>query len=788
MRLLSPVNRWFAATSLCAFLPCAPAYADNIATVTNGEAEQGLGDIVVTAQKRPENLQKTPIAISVIDSQSLKDRHVVSLVDLGAGTVPSLTVVPFHSRSFALNLNIRGVGTLFDVNQPARDQGVGLYIDGVYYGRAQGLGTALFDVNSIEVLKGPQGTLFGRNTEGGAINITTKKPSGVLHLDAVAGIGNYGSYKNEIHLDLPSVHDLSVKIDGVIAHRDAMVRNPLSGADGFNAYNRRGLHVRAIWSPIESFSADYSYDNSYDATSSLYQQLLAPGSNKQAVLGTVQLQRASVANVGVPQQPSIGKVSGHRLTMSWDAAPWLTLKSISAYRELTQSQWDNGSASITMSNPTGVFSGFGFSRYSTAYTAQNQVSQEIQAIGQAARVKYVFGALFYRESVRDNAQAFATSKFTDAAGSAYTILPLDYSNQRIDRASQVVTHSTGVFGQATFTPPVLDEALHITGGLRWTRDSKRGSLFTINGATPVVFGVTGALPLDKSWSHVDPMVNVAFDATPDIHLYGNWSTGYKSGGANSRSLQYLAFEPESVSMFEVGAKAEFFDRHVRVNVAAYSGVYKDIQVDVFGLYETVINGVPVRSNRTTTETLNSAGSGHVRGVEAELTVIPLPGLNLGASYAYNYVHIPSVVNPFPNASGVVNPNPAPIYATLTPAHSGSVSLNYERELGDVVLRTHLDGNFDSGFYSYQTDPLYLSPGNLANVTQPKGEGGVVFNGSIGLANIALGNSGPRLELSVWARNLFNEQHFFYKARSVTSGLSGFANDFRTFGGQVRVTF
>ena len=300
-----------------------------------------------------------------------------------------------------------------------------------------------------------------------------------------------------------------------------------------------------------------------------------------------------------------------------------------------------------MSNASGVFTGVAFSRYSLAQFRQNQFSQEFQAIGDIGRLKYVLGALYYRENVQDNAQAFNTNQFTDAAGSAFTVLSLDYAAQRIDRASHVSTTSVGAFGQATFTPALLDDAVHLTGGLRWTRDAKHGQLFTVNGATPVVFGVTGVRNLDAHWARVDPMVNVAVDVTRDIHVYGKWSTGYKSGGANSRSLQYLAFDPESVSVFEAGLKTEFLNRHARFNVSAYAGTYKDIQVDFSGLYETVVNGVLVRSNRTTTETLNAKGAGGMHGVEAEFKLTPFSGLTLGASYAYTYVRIPRDFQPLP---------------------------------------------------------------------------------------------------------------------------------------------
>jgi iron complex outermembrane receptor protein len=326
--------------------------------------------------------------------------------------------------------------------------------------------------------------------------------------------------------------------------------------------------VEALWKAAANFSADYSFDISYDASTPLYLQLLSTGTNKQAALGTVQDTRASVANIGVPQQPSIGTANGHRLTLDWQAAPHVEIKSITSYRELVQSQYDNGSASTTLSNTSGTFTGVNVARYSLANFRQNQVSQEFQVIGDLPHLKYVAGALWYQERVEDSAAAFYTNTLTDAAGSAYSIIStgVDYNARPKDRASHVATTSAGVFGQATYTPPVLNDAIHLTGGIRWTRDMKHGALFTVNGAAPVVFGVTGQVPLNAAWTRVDPMVNLAFDATRNNHLYAKWGTGYRSGGANSRSLTYRAFNPETVSMFEIGTKNEFFDHRLRVNL------------------------------------------------------------------------------------------------------------------------------------------------------------------------------------------------------------------------------
>lgn len=805
-------SRLLAASALAAIVAACPLHAETAPAADVAAAESdGLETITVTAQKRKEDLQTTPISISVLTATGLENRHVTSLLDLGDGAIPSLKVAPFFSRPGALIVNIRGVGVLSDSNQPARDQGVGVYVDGVYQGRAQGLGTALFDVENIEVLKGPQGTLFGRNTEGGAVNIVTKKPSGKLKMNATAGVGNYGSNKAEIHLDLPEFANISLKIDAVKAQRDAFVKNPLQGQLGFNSYDKRGFHVEALWKPAANFTADLSYDNSHDETSTLYQQQISAGTglpasssgsaavpaNLTAALFKLEPHRASVAAVGVPQQPSVGQAEGFRLGLEWQVAPHLSLRSISAYRDMTQTQYDNGSASTSMQQgytSTATFANFAFGRYSLAPFRQNQVSQEIQAVGELPRLKYQAGALYYVERVQDSAQAFNTVQFTDAAGSAYTVLPLDYSKQLIQRASHVKTTSTGVYGQATYTPPVMNDAAHLTVGARWTNDKKNGSLFLVNGAAPIVpvngVNVQAPVLLNASWSRVDPLVNLSVDASRDVHLYGKWSTGYRAGGANSRSLAYRSFNPETVSMFEIGAKTEFFDHRARFNVAAYTGSYKNIQLDFSGLYEDVVNGVRVATTRTTTDTVNAPGTGHMKGVEAELTLAPVKGLTLSASYAYNHVSIPATVNPFPQTGGVFITVPVPIYQVYTPEHSASGSLDYEMLLGsgDTKLRFHLDGNYDSGYYANYTDSNYDTVNRSVRFAQPKGEAGLVFNGRIALADIEAANTGAKVTIAIWARNLFNEEHMFYKSGSAQAGVSGFFNDPRTFGGEINVKF
>ena len=765
------------------------AYAQTTQTAkAEANDEPALEVVVVTAQKRTENLQDTPISISVLSAQGLENRGVKSLVDLGDGAIPSLKVAPFFSRPGALIVNVRGVGVLSDSNQPARDQGVGVYVDGVYLGRPQGLGTALYDIESIEVLKGPQGTLFGRNTEGGAVNIVSRKPSGKFKMTALAGAGNFGSYKSELRVDLPKFANISIKLDGVITARDGWVENPLVSADDFGGYNKRGYRVAALWEPMANLSVDYAYDNGYDATTTLYMQLTEPGTLRLAALGAVQTKRADTAAVGVPQQESIGKTWGHRLGVDWNLTDNLRLKSITSYRDLSQGQYDNGGAQTGMflTQASGVFTGQSFGRYSLAKFTQDQFSQEFQVIGETERLKYVAGVIFYEENVEDNAQAFNTAQFTDATGSAYTILSLNYAAQRIDRASRVKTTSKGVFGQATYNPAFLGDKLHITVGGRYTQDKKEGTLFTVNGALPVVNGVAAARILNKTWDRFDPLVNVAYDLNDDIMIYAKHSSGYKSGGANSRSLFYSPFNPESVSMEEIGAKIEFLNRRARLNLAAYTGTYKDIQLDFSAQYAQTdpVTGALLTTLRTTTETTNAPGDGKLKGFEADLMFAATDRLTITAGYAYNSVEIPATVNPFRQSNGQLITVPIPIYQVYTPETSGSIALDYEQPFMGASLVAHIDANFGDGYYANYTDVAYDPVTRAVTVAQPKGESSTLVNARIALTDIQVGDG--IATFSLWSRNLLDEEHIFYKSKSVPGGVNAFFNEPRTIGFEVKL--
>jgi iron complex outermembrane receptor protein len=351
------------------------------------DSGSGLGAIIVTATKRETNLQRTPIAISVANTQSLTDRHANSLIALGDGSIPSLRVATFEARNSALTVGIRGI-VPFDQNQTAREPGVGVYLDGVYLGKSQGLNASLLDIERIEVLRGPQGTLFGRNTEGGAVSIITKAPTGVLGIRGTVGVGNYGSYQGILHVDLPAVANFAVKIDALVDHQGATVQNPLAGQYGWNYHNVVGGRVAGRWTPVDGLTIDLSYDRTKDENTPNYSQLITynpnhfnVGSYTNPATGLVDAaptlyfngakcnvnvgaapniattnpciaplapivvvsgdNRQKVAEIGVPQQLSVDRTDGFESNIKYKVLPNLELRSITAWRRVGTHQWDN---------------------------------------------------------------------------------------------------------------------------------------------------------------------------------------------------------------------------------------------------------------------------------------------------------------------------------------------------------------------------------------------------------------------------------------------------------------
>ncbi|RVT90854.1 TonB-dependent receptor [Sphingomonas crocodyli] len=747
----------------------------------------GLSDIVVTATKRETSLQKTPISISVVNQEMIKDRHVQSLFDLADGGVPSLRVTTFEARQSALTIGIRGIVPL-DANQPAREQGVGVYIDGVYLGRQHGLNAALFDTERVEVLKGPQGTLFGRNTEGGALSIVTKAPSGKFGGRFEGGFGNLGAYSGAAHVDLPEFHNFSVKVDAVKQYQGPTTKNPLEGQTGWGYYDRIGGRIAVRWQPFEGITNDFAFDKAKDKNSPFYSQLLAfnpygcaagpqsaspncvlPGTNYTSLTGAVRPVPTGVvtngktlmrnADIGVVQQPSVDKTFGVTNNFKWKIAPELELRSITAWRGVNVEQWDNAGGAH---RPPVYTPGSLFSRYSLANLRQRQFSQELQAVGSISNIDYVAGLFYFNERVSDDAATPSSNRWNadangdgqpdvGADGLRYTINPAVFTSPfaTIDRASAVRSRSYAVYGQATWH---ATDALHITAGGRYTKDKKHGDLLIAGGvnyqANPALGAARGYAPLDRTWNRFDPMVTVAYDLSTDVHVYAKYASGYRAGGASSRTINYLPFDPESVKSYEAGIKADFWDRRARFNLTGYIMDRKDSQVDINSF---LYFGTSTFNNL---ETINLPGKAKIRGIEADLTVRPVEGLTLNASYAYTYTKLPltPITYSVRNAAGVVTDSTTvnqQFYVVFTPRNAASGSIDYAVPVGsgDTTIRFHFDGNYAQ---ATQTFDAYAR----------KNDSSLVFNGRISLADINMGDGDQKLTVGVWGRNLFNTAYVY----------------------------
>ncbi|MGH7028420.1 TonB-dependent receptor [Brevundimonas sp.] len=743
--------------------------------VAGAVSDTQLPDVVVTATKRTTNLQKTPIAISVMNSEALEDRHVQSLMDLADGAVPGLRIATFEARQSALTIGIRGI-VPNDANQPAREQGVGVYVDGVYLGRQHGLGAALLDVERIEVLKGPQGTLFGRNTEGGALSLVTRKPTGEFGMRASAGIGNLNAYNSQLHVDFDAIGDFAIKMDGVISVQGPVTKNILPGEEGFGAYDRRGLRGQVRWTPTANFTANLAADIGKDKNTPFYSQLLnfnpnglrvvpwtstsIPSGSIRALAPIVQVNGDSImkrADIGTPQQWSVDDTRGVDLHLSYQATDSLELRSITAYREVDVEQYDNiaGAHRPPVTGPNA-----NFSRYSLAGLWQHQFSQEFQAVGSLGdRIDYVGGLYYFKETASDDAATPSTNRW-NADGTGYTILdptPTIRGFRSIDRQSRAESESKAVYGQATWTPAVLNDALHVTAGGRFTWDDKSGVLSKVN-------NVATNFTFQEKNERFNPMVTVAYDVSDDVNVYAKYATGYRAGGASSRSLTYRSFGPEDIKSYELGLKSDWLDRRLRLNAAAFYSEREDSQID-FSLV-TVIGA----STRNTLETINAPGTTKIKGVELEAMAQVTDGLTLSASYAYTDAQVPPTRNPF---SGVVQQ----VFIAFTPENAFNLAADYTAPMFGATFKAHVDANYADATQAFDQFEL-------------KNDSSFIVNGRLALADIATRPGGPLIEVSLWSRNLLNEQYVYRRDPSnrATIGDYGNFNTPRTFGLEIGLKY
>ncbi len=739
-------------------------------------AEAGqLEEVVVTATKRETSLQSTPIAITAITSEQLRDQGVFSVDDFRRGSLPLVTLQTLPINPATLQLTIRGIGNL-DVSELTRESPVAVYVDGVYLGHAQGLAMDLNDLERIEVLRGPQGTLFGRNAVGGALSFISRKPSGELGFSQSLSFGNFGMYRTTTRLDLPKVAGFSTKIDFFKYSRDGLVENTQPGSHDFGELDKKGGKFSLRWEPADNFTADYSYDLSYIKNTTDYGVYTTDPGN---YVGGAETGRIERSRLPIPfMEPSEVVQRGHSLTLDWNASDLLDVKLISAYRDLSQHDRTNFAEAFQVG---------WFSPSDGNSIHQDQTTHELQFVGRTpdASVEYAAGIFYFKENTEERyvGNGYLIPDFTNSfpglhLGNTFFVssqallgvpsYPSQFVNgftigltgnpalydPTISDARHIISDAKSIAGyaQATWTPqaPGLDKRLHLTGGIRQNHDKKSGTRPTFNGVP-----TSDAFKLDQK--HFDYTAVVAWDWTPSINTYARYATAYQGGGANIRSATFGPYRPEVAKSAEVGLKSEFFDKRMRLNVAAFYAKYTDLQLDFL-------------TPAIQTETINASDPAKVKGLEVELTAHLTDQLRVNLNYNYMQGDLPLEPNTTAPGSPLTK-----FQLPETPKHSGSLSANYKLAslpIGDV--------NFFGEVTSRSN--LYLTTGS-----DRKTGGYTLLNGRISLAKIPVGNVPGKFEISLWGYNLANRLYNAVQFSSPPVLVMG-QNEARMFGLDVRYDY
>jgi len=674
-----------------------PAITISINGFANVETEPRLEEIIVTAQKRQQSLQETPIAISVISVEQLQRQGISNLGSLISGQIPFLQITPYGSTPSNLAIGIRGNAPR-DSSEVTREASVGVYLDGVYMARSQGLDMELVDLQRIEVLRGPQGSLFGRNAVGGAVSLISKKPSGQFGFNQTLTVGRFDELRSVTRINFDQFSAVKTKLDYIHAERDGWVNNTAPGQSDYTEYKKDGGRFSLNWQANKQLMVDYSYDQSEVETAQNYYQLYI---DRIGIFGEERKRLTESRQPATPLSPTIIEQKGHALTLTWQQSDALIIKSISGYREL---QEDNDN------NYNGVVYFNGFSE--TSLLDQNQYSQELQFIGSINQFEWVTGLYYLKEDVDKT----LVSRFTlDIFGNFGP--PLSAISPPITLTPRVVNaeaESQAVYGQLTWA---LSEQLDLTLGTRYTEDTRFATRFE-----------TALQVSDQKSDHIDSKVTLNYHWSDNLATYMQWSTAYKAGGVNTRSASFTPFTEEEAKTVEIGLKSEFWQQRGRLNLALFSSDYSDLQLDFSDPTQVGV-----------VETINISKPVDVKGLELELTVSPIASLVMGLSYTYLDSHMPLQASPFDSS-------PTQFFVSLAPKHAGAMTLDYQFTPTDFgVLIAHLDLT--------STDHFSFAP-----FGEQRLDAYTLINGRVTLADINLGNRSGALRASLWGKNLTDEEY------------------------------
>ncbi|MFT5711418.1 MAG: iron complex outermembrane receptor protein [Halioglobus sp.] len=714
-----------------------------------------LEEVIVTATKREASLQDIAVTVTAFSADTIQEAGINNASDIAVMT-PSLTVAsntsPFNSR-----ISIRGIGT--GQTDPALEPSVGLFVDGVFQGRS-GLGMSdLTDIERIEVLQGPQGTLYGKNTNAGAISVITKAPNMEEFEGYVEGsAGNYGMGKITASASGPLGDTVAYRVSGNVHQRDGYYDN--TGGTNLNDADDWNLLGKVLWEPTDSLSLLLSGSHvDRDTTCCGADAIQSESVNQELVEQSFSPDKndAYDYNIGTDLDSNFEMEADNVAIIIDYEQDWGSIESITAWNDydyVTSSDVDRSQLDI-LSIQDDKFAG-------------DSISQELRLssdIGDS--VEYQLGLFYYQQTTtRGTGEPFVIlgEDFLTIAGQQDLGLPVPISflaapGDYLVGKNELETETYAVFGQATWH---IGERWHITGGLRWSDEEKTADLFSATESTAPSATILGrsfldslATPidaeLDRSKDNVDWLLNASTDVGDDTMVFISAATGSKSGGFNSVSgtVDDREFDDETTMSYELGIKSTLLDSTLRVNATAF---YTEIE-DYQSIQQLDLGGTFV----------SNLGEVKSSGVDFYLEALPLPNLTLTAGLIY--------MHDYEVTEGVDKGLALPYTAEF----SGNLSATFVLPLADGGMYIRAD-------YAYMDD-------HSTNVAREEELQAKDFDDR-NLLNMKVGWRNDNWNISVWGKNLTEDDYVTQTANTLpVSGMDAyFLAPPRTYGATLRYDF
>lgn len=593
--------------------------AEPVATTTEPELEV----IMVTARKRTEMLQDIPLAVTALDKNTIDRNAISTLADMQA-QVPSMTIYAARGTSSTATAYIRGIGQsdpLWGV-----EPGVGIYLNDVYLARPQAALLDMLDVERVEVLRGPQGTLYGRNTVGGAIKYISRRPTDELSVRADVALGSYQQRNARLAVSGALVDNslLGSLALGSFQH-DGFGENRQTGADVSDKDLLTGRGT-LLWLINDRLDVELAADATYDKSASRGAQRMLPNMFEPYFAGQPALpvsdDRYDADNS--IQLPGRTESRGVSATINWDGGANWQLKSISAWRDgdtVGSIDFDMGPYPIADVD---------------AHYFDSQLSQEIQLNYFADDWQAVFGVYYLDSEAGGTVRNRFALPFAALGLAPPELIPGPIYRQFGGSEGQVDTKAFAVYADASWQ---FSQQWRLSVGLRASREEKTADVLN-QGYTSDDFSTpSGVVSSDfvnsKSWNDLSPRVSLDYKASDDLLLYGSVSRGFKSGGFNVRAntaqvpRSSEAYEPETVVTYELGVKPTFGNR-LQLSMALFQSNYRDIQLSIFTGIDIDNDGI----NDAFFGDFTNAGKGRIRGAEFEFNWAATSALRISGNAAY----------------------------------------------------------------------------------------------------------------------------------------------------------